>query len=363
VAQDGETGEKTEAATPRRREEAREKGQVALSTELVAGLTLGIALGGALIFGGPAMKILGQLVRETLGELGSIGTMELDIGLAKALIRSAGNDGLRALMFFALPLLGAAILVGYSQVGFHIAPKAVACEPSKLNPVKGLQRMFSMRSVVRTGLAILKLSVIGATIFITASGQFGNISRMDGVEFGPAIAAIGSVVFRAMVGGLVAILAIGLIDLIFQRWQHEKDMYMTKQEVKEEYKNIDGDPHVKARIRQIQREMAGRRMMAEVPDASVVVTNPTHYAVALKYERAAEDGGAPRVVAKGVDHVAQKIKGIAAENGVICFEDVPLARALHAQCEIGDEIPEDLFEAVAGVLAYVYRMRGERVTA
>ena len=363
MAQENESGEKTEEATPRRREEAREKGQVALSTELLAGLSLGVALGGALLFGGPMMKILGELVQGAIQQMGTLGTEEFDLAQAKGVIKGAGNDGLRALMMFALPLLGAAILVGYAQVGFHISPKAIAWEPSKLNPIKGLERMFSMRSVVRTGLSILKLVVIGGTIFITASGQFGNISRMDGVEFGPAMVAIGSVVFRALIGGLIAILVIGLIDLAFQRWQHEKDMYMTKQEVKEEYKNIDGDPHVKARIRQIQREMASRRMMAEVPDASVVVTNPTHYAVALKYDRKGDDGIAPRVVAKGVDHVAQKIKEIAAENDVVCFEDVPLARALHAQCEIGDEIPEDLFEAVAGVLAYVYRLRGERLTA
>ncbi len=138
---------------------------------------------------------------------------------------------------------------------------------------------------------------------------------------------------------------------------------MTKQEIKEELKNIDGDPHVKARIRQIQREMASKRMMTAVPDATVVVTNPSHYAVALRYDRDRPDERAPEVVAKGMDFLAQRIKEVAADNGVVCFEDVPLARALHAQCEIGDEIPEDLFEAVASVLAYVYRVQGEPVMA
>lgn len=363
MAKEGDSGERTEQATPRRREEAREKGQVAISTELLAGLTLGVALGGALLYGGPMMRVLGGLVQETIEQLGVVGTEDLDITVANTVLRGAGTEGLRVLAIFALPLLAAAALIGYAQAGFHIAPKAIAWESSKLNPVKGIERMFSMRSVVRTGLSMLKLVVIGATIFLTASGQFDNISRMDSCEFGPALVAIGSIVFRALVGGLIAILAIGLIDFAFQRWQHERDLHMTKQEVKEEYKNIDGDPHVKARIRQVQREMASRRMMSAVPDASVVVTNPTHYAVALKYDRTSDDGRAPYVVAKGVDHVAQKIKEIAAENEVVCYEDVPLARALHAQCEIGDEIPEDLFEAVASVLAYVYRLRERHLTA
>jgi len=363
MAQDGESGERTEEATPRRREETREKGQVAISTELVAALSLGAAVGSALIIGGPMMQILGTLVRNSLLALGAKGTDRFDLTGARTVMGDAGYTGLEALTLVALPLLGVALLIGYGQVGFHISPKAIAPNISKLNPVKGLERMFSARSVVRTLLAVLKLLVIAATIFFTATGQLGKISQMEGLDLGPALAVIGSIVFRALVFGLIAIVAIGLIDLFFQRWQHERDMLMTKQEVKEEHKNIDGDPHIKARIRQVQREMASRRMMAEVPDATVVVTNPTHFAVALRYDREADDGRAPYVVAKGIDHVAQRIKKVAAEHDVMCIENVPLARALHAQCEIGDQIPEDLFEAVAGVLAYVYRVQGEPVRA
>ena len=150
---------------------------------------------------------------------------------------------------------------------------------------------------------------------------------------------------------------LGLIDLAFQRWQLERDLRMSRQEIKEENRITEGDPHVKARVRQLQREMATSRMMADVPKATVVVTNPTHFSVALLYDRAAE-GRAPRVVAKGVDFVAQRIRSVAGEAGVLCYEDPALARALHAQADIGQEIPEDLYAAVAEVLAYVYRLQG-----
>jgi flagellar biosynthetic protein FlhB len=363
MAKEGESGEKTEEATPRRREEAREKGQVALSSELVSALSLGTALGAFLLLGGPLMQTLGSLVQASLKDLGTVGVETLDIARAEELLKHAGEEGTGILLLFAAPLLVVAALVGFGQVGFHIAPKAIEMDLGKLNPIKGLTRMFSMKSVVRTLMAVAKLCVIGGTIVFTATTQVDNISSIDSRDLGPVLVAVGEIVLKAVVGGLLAIAVIGLIDLLYQRWQHEQELLMTKQEIKEEYKNVDGDPHIKARIRQVQREMASRRMMADVPDATVVVTNPTHYAVALKYERSAADGRAPYVLAKGVDHVAQQIKKVAAESGVLLFENVPLARALHAQCEIGDEVPEDLFEAVASVLAYVYRVQGDAVPA
>jgi flagellar biosynthesis protein FlhB len=363
MAKEGENGEKTEEATPRRREEAREKGQVALSSELVSAISLGAALAGFLIGGGALMQTLGTLVRGSLSDLGAVGVQPMDIASANELMKHAGDEGVRVLVIFAVPLFLIAVLVGFGQVGFHISPKAIEMELNKLNPVKGVTRMFSMKSVVRTLMASAKLLVIGATIAFTVVNEMNRIAMMDSRDLGPVLVTMGGIVLKAVVGGLVAIAAIGLIDLIYQRWQHQQELLMTKQEVKEEFKNMDGDPHIKARIRQVQREMASRRMMAEVPDATVVVTNPTHYAVALKYERGDMSGSAPYVVAKGVDHVAQQIKKVAAESGVLQFENVPLARALHAQCEIGDPVPEDLFEAVASVLAYVYRVQGEAVPA
>jgi flagellar biosynthetic protein FlhB len=306
---------------------------------------------------------LGGLLRKSLVELGALGVLEMDLVSAKNILRGAGNEGAQVLLLFATPLFIVAALVGFGQVGFHISPKAIEVDLNKLNPVKGLTRMFSIKSVVRTLMASAKLAVIGGTIAYAVVNEIGRVSSMDSENLGPVLVVVGQIVLKAVIGGLLAILAIGLIDLIYQRWQHDQELLMTKQEVKEEFKNIDGDPHIKARIRAVQREMASKRMMSEVPDATVVVTNPTHYAVALRYDREEAGGRAPFVVAKGVDFVAQKIKSIAAKNGVLQLENVPLARALHAQCEIGDQVPEDLFEAVAGVLAYVYRVQGDAVPA
>ena len=226
-----------------------------------------------------------------------------------------------------------------------------------------MQRLFSMRSVMRASMALAKVLVVMATIGIVAWLQAPKVSALAGSDLGPALQMVGAILVRCVASALLAILALGLIDLVFQRAQHAKDMRMTREEVKQEMKNTEGDPHLKARVRQIQREVASRRMMADVPNATVVVTNPTHYAVALMYDRESAEGSAPRVVAKGVDAVAQRIKGVAADAGVTLFEDRPLARALHARTEIGDEVPADLFEAVAAVLAYVYRVDRRTVGA
>jgi flagellar biosynthetic protein FlhB len=363
VAKEGETGEKTEDATAQKQEEAREKGQVPLSTELISSIALMGSLGLFLGMSGPVLEILGHGVRTCFAQLTTIGPGEIDIMTATRLMDEHGNNVMDAVVMFALPLLMLTLLLGYGQVGFRISPKAIELDITKLNPIKGLGRLFSMRSVMKTGLATLKVIFIGFAISFTIYTQLDLISGIDGSELGPLLLIGRGVFIRVVIAALIAIFVLGVVDFLYQRYQHSEDLRMSKQEVKQEGKNSEGDPQIKARIRQVQREMAGRRMMDDVPDATVVVTNPTHYAVALKYERSAEGGSAPRVVAKGMDQVAQRIKQIARENDVICFEDVPLARALHAQCEIGEYIPEDLFEAVAAVLAYVYRVRGEHVGA
>jgi flagellar biosynthetic protein FlhB len=355
--------DKTEEASPRRVQEAREKGQVAFSQEFTsAGMLLG-GLGTVLLFGGAMLTGLGGLVSDSLQVLGVQGTAELDVANAVAILRADGSHVLKGIAYFAVPLFVIGLLVAYGQVGFQIAPKAVELNAGKLNPIKGLGKMFSMRSVMRTLLAVGKIGLIGIVMVAVASGEIGNVTGFEQSELEPVLAGIGKVIAKASIAALIAILVLGVVDMLFQRFQHGKDLRMTKQEMREEHKNIEGDPHIKARIRQVQREMASRRMMTEVPDATVVVTNPTHFAVALKYDRDEASGNAPRVIAKGVDHVAMKIKEIARENGVILFEDVPLARALHAQVEIGEAIPEQFFEAVAGVLAYVYRVQGTRAAA
>ena len=365
MAESDDKEQKTEEATPRRREEARDRGQVALSSELIA--ALGLCLGTAMLSlsGGRLAQTLGGLTRDTLGALGTIGTSELTAPSSARLIREPILAVLGILGVVVLPTVAFGALAGYLQVGFRIAPKAIELNPGKLNPVQGLQKLFSLRAVVRTVMAAAKVILISAVVSIIAWAHVDEIADLGVNDLGPLLAGLGHVALRCTAGALAIILALAVVDLFYQRYQLAKDLRMTKQEVKEEHRLTDGDPHVRARIRQIQREAAQRRMMDEVPDATVVVTNPTHYAVALRYEvdDPESKGAAPKVIAKGVDHIAQRIKAVAAEHGVVCYEDVPLARALHAQVEIGQEIPDDLYGAVATVLGYVYRLRGERVAS
>jgi flagellar biosynthetic protein FlhB len=361
VAENQDKDQKTEEATPRRRQEAREKGQVPLSTELLAALLLAGWMLGFVVYGGSLARAAGGVMSSTIRNLGTLGTGELDMQDFVGVLRDTASSVSPAMAIFLLPLLLLGVLLGYGQIGFQITPKAVAFDFAKLNPIKGLGRLFSMRSVVRTSLALTKITLIGVVMATIAWTQIDEISRLDGTDVGPVLAGIGHVTLRCLAGALVTIVALALLDMSFQRYQHGVDLRMTKQEIKDELKSTEGDPHLRGRIRRVQREMASRRMMADVPDATVVVTNPTHYAVALSYDDKERDlRSAPRVVAKGVDFVAQRIKEIARDAGVVCYEDVPLARALHAQCEIGDEIPLDLYQAVASVLAYVYGVQGEQ---
>lgn len=363
MAEETQRDEKTEEATPRRREEAREKGQVAMSTETVAVLMLIATLAATLVVGGNLATVSGGVVVGSFEALHSIGTRELALPDAASLVRDAVSSVTPAAMLLILPAIVVGLLVAYGQVGFRLAPKAVALDPAKLNPVKGLGRLFSMRSFVRTSLSAAKICVIVASVAAVAIVHLGELSALPGTELGPALELGAHVLVRCLFAGVAAMLALALVDLVFQRLQHTKELRMTKNEVKDELKSTDGDPHVKSRIRQIQRELARRRMMADVPKATVVVTNPSHFAVALHYDARGAGGSAPYVVAKGVDLVAQRIKEVAREAGVVVYEDPPLARALHASVEIGDVIPEELFQAVASVLAYVYRIQGDPLPA
>jgi len=365
VADDTSKDDKTEDATPRRLEESRDKGQVAMSSELVAALMLIAALGSAFLAGGPLVEACGSLIVNTLGDVGEFGKADIDATLVSAKLYTSWKAVIGPFAALVLPVLFVGAVAGYGQVGFLFTPKAIAVDPTKVNPMKGFARIFSMRGVVRTGLAALKIVVVAGTVCTIAWGQAPNVAKNTGGDLLAVTGSLMHVGFLCLVGALIAILVLALVDFIYQRFQHEKDMRMSKKEVREEQKSSEGDPKLKAKIRQVQRELATNRMMEDVPDATVVITNPTHYAVALKYNRAgdAADGRAPICVAKGVDHVAQRIKKIASENGVILYENVPLARALHAQVEIGEQISEELFHSVAEVLSYVYGLKGESAFA
>lgn len=357
MAGDDSAAEKTEEATPKRRQEARDRGQVAISNEFISAIGLIVGAVSFVVGGGQLAQSIAGLLTDTFVSLGPTATGDLDSVQSSNIIEASLMSVVGALLLVMTPAIVISTASGYGQVGFKFAVEAIQFDPSKLDPIKGAGRVFGMRGLFRTGMALAKVLAIGGTVGISAWMQVDAIIELSGLPLLPFLKAAGGVILRIVAPALCVILLLSTIDLMYQRWQHLKDLRMSKQEIKEESKNTEGDPHIKARIRQVQRELATRRMMSDVPEATVVVTNPTHYAVALKYDRTVGvEQGAPRCVAKGVDEVAQKIKEIANAHDVPLFEDVPLARGLYANVEIGDEIPEDFFQAVATVLGYVYRL-------
>ena len=346
---------KTEKATPKRREEARNKGQIGRSQDLngavimLAGL---VALGAT---GGAMADRMGNVLREALA-LGSQKDV-VQVHTVGAILADAGMQTALALA----PVVGAcalaAIVVSVGQTGLKPRPQAIKPDPKKLNPVTGFKNIFGPNALFETGKNLVKISVVAAvvlTALLPHLPEMGGMVGMSPMELASRLASdIRGIALRAV----AAYLLIGLADLGYQKWRTEKSLRMDKQEVKDEMKQQALPAEVRAQIRRRQMMAARARMMDAVPDADVIVTNPTHYAVALKYDGAS---AAPEVVAKGMDHVAFKIREIAAEAGVPVVPDPPLARSLHATVEVGDQIPEELFQAVAQVLAYVYRVAGRR---
>lgn len=365
MAEEGDREDKTEMATPKRRDDARDQGQVAMSQDSIAAAGL---VASAIVFvvgGGILAQHSGQMLEDAFLGLGTLGRQEISESQWNQLITGTVQSIAYPTLGVILTLVLVVVLAAYAQAGLKITPKAIAWNPGRLNPIQGFGKVFSSRGVVRTLSAFTKTLAVTCATCWAAWNDVPRISALTGAELGPALAAVGAVFSHCALAALIAIVAIAVVDLLYQRWQHERDLRMSKKDIQEEAKTTDGDPQVKARIRSLQREMARRRMMSDVPKATVVITNPTHYAVALRYERETDEakGRAPVVVAKGVDEVAQRIKEVARQAGVAVHEDVPLARALHAQVEIGQEIPEKLFQAVAGVLAYVYRLQNGQQAA
>ncbi|WP_373988534.1 flagellar biosynthesis protein FlhB [Duganella sp. BuS-21] len=349
---DDSDAEKTEPASAKRLEQAREEGDVPRSRE-VATFTVLMAAGAGLWMTGDGL--VGQLHSALVSGL----TLDQEqIFNADVLVRRIGMDVVRVLIA-CLPLGVAVMLVALASPllvgGWLFSSKAFMPKFSKLNPVSGISNMFSKNALVELVKAVLKTLVVG---FVTWMVVMKYKDAVIGLSVEPLKLGIGHTLNMLASSFLFIVGALGLIAAIdgpYQMWHYADKLKMTRQELIQESKESDGNPQIKGKIRQLQREMAKRRMMADVPTADVVVTNPTHYAVALKYH----DGmrGAPKVVAKGTDEVAAKIREIAKENKVAILEAPALARALHKHTEIGDEIPEQLYAAVAEVLAYVFQLR------
>lgn len=345
-------GEKTEKATPKKKEDARKKGQVARSQDLQGAVVLlaGVfALGSA---GPAAAQRMGDELRFALLQVADPSVVSVE-GIG-GLLGRAGMAAAMAVLPIAVVCVIAGVVVSVAQVGFKPTPEALKPKMQVLNPISGAKQVFGPNALVEGGKSIIKMVVVGAIVLLYVIPKLPELGGLVGIEpatLGAMLSAdIRSIALRAA----AAYFVLGLADLIYQRWRLDKSLKMDVQEVRDEFKNTELPVEVRGAIRRRQMQAARARMMAEVPNADVVVTNPTHFAVALKYDGSKQ---APEVLAKGQDLVALKIREIAREAGVPIVEDKPLARSLHATCEVGDEIPEDLYQAVAAVLAWVYRTR------
>lgn len=345
---------RTEAPSPRRRQQAREKGSVARSQDLNSAVLL---LGAALtlsFFGSGMIDGLGEILKSLIRQAG---TTKFDDASTAILIRQQLFAVAKILLPFLLTIMIIGVLINVTQVGFHISWKAAAPKWERLNPITGFQRFFSVRSLVELGKSILKLLFVGLALYFTLQSASLQTPWMFFMPTNQIIGEMGRLLNDLFFAAAMALLAIGLADFFYQRWDHEQSLKMTKEEVKEEAKQQEGDPKVKGKIRELMIRSSLKRMMKSVPEADVVITNPVHLAVAIKYDRS--QNSAPIVVAKGARKVAERIKEIAAENGVPIIENKPLARALFKSVDIGMEIPVDLYKAVAEVLAYVYRIKNK----
>jgi flagellar biosynthesis protein FlhB len=347
--------ERTEQATPKRLEEARRKGQIPRSRELsAAAVTL---VGGAALYllGGQITGQMAEMMRRGLALSRDEAT---DSTFMLPALSNAAADGL----WLSMPVLGlitlAAIIAPLALGGWSFAGQAMMPQLSRLNPLEGIKRMFAMRSFIELAKAMAKFGVVAVIAVIVLWNDAPALMALGREPLQQAIGHAIQLSGKALLVISAGLLIIAGIDVPYQLWQYAKQMRMSREEIREEYKESEGSPEVKGRIRQLQQERARRRMMQEVPKADVVVTNPTHFAVALKYDE--KRMRAPIVVAKGVDVIAGKIREVAGEHAVPIFEAPPLARVLYRNVDIGDEIPATLYVAVAQILTYVFQLKVAR---
>lgn len=348
--------EKTEDATQKKLTDARDKGQSAKSTEINS---LGIFLTGFVV-----LYISRHYIAENVANFSRFIFSSLDVlELNMTMVNLYAFKGLAFYVVTLAPIfLGLVLMsfvVGYGQVGFKITPKALEPKFSKLNPIQGIKsKLFSSQAVVELIKSIFKLVIIGTFIYWMLSDLIAQAIGIIDYSIPEILNFMIEHAFSFVYKTALLFTIIAVADLTFQRFKFKKDQKMTKQEIQDETKQTDGDPYIKGKIKGKQLEMARSRMMDDIPSADVVVTNPTHFAVALKYE--AGTSSAPKIVAKGMDSLARRIKKIATESGVPLHEDVQLARALYASCEVGEDIPEKLFTAVAKILAFIFQQKNNK---
>lgn len=344
--------EKTEQATAKRRQDAREKGQVAKSRELASVAVLGACLV-YFYFGASVMATrLMELMRTSFRKSGQ---MTVSIDNIQPLLTDLGFQTFALLAPFLLVAILAGLTINILQVGFLFSSEAITPKFSKIDPIKGLQRLFSLRSLVELVKNILKMAIIGYVAYLTISGESHKLLPLADLGVSDIFGYMGEVSFKILYSTCWVLAILAVLDYGYQKWEHEKSLKMSIREIKEENRQTEGDPLIKGRIKRLQREMARKRMMAAVPEADVVITNPTHLAVAIRYEP--ETMNAPCVVAKGADFLAEKIKNIARESGVPVVENKLVAQVLYKMTAVEGAVPENLYKAVAEILAHIYSLK------
>ena len=348
--------EKDQPATARRREEARNRGQVAKSTEVNTAIVL--------LFSFLALRVMGGFIFETLGSnlefyLSSINTADV----TRASVFRIFSPALRAMLTAGLPVilvaLGAGLFANLIQTGILFSAHPLKPDLNRINPISGAKRLLSVKAIVDLIRSLVKLSLLIAVFWFVVNDNVDQMMILPFTDPSSSWLVIPNIAFEAAMKAIAVLIVIAVIDFAWQRYQYAKELRMSHRDIRQERKDAEGDPLLRSRVRERGRALATRRMMAEVPTADVVITNPTEIAVALRYDSA--EASAPTVVAKGERLVAERIRTVAEENDVPIVENVPLAQTLNQSTEIGDEIPDSLFQVVAEVLAFVYKMKGVRV--
>lgn len=345
--------DKTEQATPKKKEDQRKEGNVLQSKEIpIVTTMIATFFGFALLYPFVESVIL-DVVKSC---------MELIETQETLTISDAQNFFIQGLLSFAMaavPILLIAGLVGIlstvAQTRGLVSFKSMKPKFNRMNPLEGIKRLFSLKGFVELLKSILKIVVLIAVIYVVIKNELPTVPKLIDTSLVGTKEYVGSLILDVVKKVIIAFVFLAAGDYLYQRWQFEKNLRMTKQEVKEEYKNMEGDPQIKGKIKSKQQEMARRRMMQDVPDANVIIRNPTHYAVALKYDP--EKHHSPMVIAKGQDSLAMRIVAVAERHDIVTMENKPLARALYAEVDIGKEIPKEYYNAVAEVLAYVYSIK------
>jgi flagellar biosynthetic protein FlhB len=351
---DEDQEQKTEEPTHKRLEEALEKGNVPFSREIGSFLMLGVLAVTISWFAPGIFKSTHLLLLPFIANADQLATDQAGIG---QLLWSVAWGGLGAIVLPLVACVAVAFAASILQNGIVISTEPITPKLEKISPLAGLKRMFSMRSVVEFLKSLVKIIVVGLVAFVAIYPELPHLRQLPNSTTEAMLIYLAMLALRMVIGIVIAMFFIALFDLMFQRFQYTKSLRMSRQEIKDEYKQSEGDPVIKQRLRQLRQERARKRMMASVPEADVVITNPTHFAVALKYDTATMK--APTVVAKGQDLVALKIREVAEENKVPIVQNPPLAQALFKSAEIDEEIPMAHYEAVAKVISYVYQLKGK----